>query len=203
MAGQFRIGIAATLLIAVLGLPIGLLWTAIAPRTEYVIISGKAFLANPEGQSLIAADGWFATVTAAAGLICGVGAYLLAGRLREFGLLSALAAGGTAAALLAWGLGHRIGMAAFQHQVRTGRDGTTARAALHLHAVGVVIVWPLIALLAYGVLEALDVAGRESRRRAAARDAGGRGAGQPDQVGGGEFDLQATPPGGDVDRGEG
>ena len=50
--------------------------------------------------------------------------------------------------------------------------------------------------------EALDVARRESRRRAAAGYAGGGGPGQPDQVGGGQFDLQAPPPGGDVDRRE-
>jgi hypothetical protein len=204
MAGQARIGVAATLLIAVLGLPVGSLWTAIAPRTTYVIAGGKAaFLGDPEAQTMIAADGWFAAVTAAAGLVCGVVAYVLAGRLREKGLLAGLAAGGTAAALLAWWLGHRIGLSAFHHQLRTGRDGTTARAALQLHAAGVVVAWPLIAVLVFGLLEALDVAGRESRGRAAARDSGGRGTGQPDQVGGSQFDLQATPPRGDIDRREG
>jgi hypothetical protein len=203
MAGQLRIGAVTTLLITILGLPAGLLWTVVAPRTTYVIAGGKAFLGDPESQTLIAADGWFAAVTAGAGLVCGVVAYLLAGRLREMGLLAGLAAGGTAAALLAWWLGHRIGLSTFQQQIRTGRDGATARAALQLHAAGVAVAWPLIAVLVYGLLEALDVAGRESRRRAPARDLGGRGAGQPDQVGGGQFDLQATPPRGDVDRREG
>jgi hypothetical protein len=202
MAGQLRIGVAATLVIAVLGVPAGLLWTTVAPRTTYVIAGGKAFLGDPESQTLIAADGWFAVLTALAGLLCGVVAYLLAGRLREIGLLAALAAGGTAAGLIAWWVGSLIGRSSFQHQVRTAHDGTTAKSALDLHAAGVVIAWPLVAIVVFGLLEALDVARRESRGRPAAGYAGGGGPGQPDQVGGGQFDLQAAPPRGDIDRRE-
>jgi hypothetical protein len=200
MAGQLRIGVAATLVIAVLGVPAGLLWTTVAPRTTYVIAGGKALLGDPESQTLIAADGWFAVLTAAAGVLCGIVAYVLAGRLREFGLLAALGVGGTAAGLLAWWVGRLVGLSSFQHQVRTAHDGTTAKGALGLHAVGVVIAWPLLALVVFGLLEALDVARRESRP--AARYAGGGGPGQPDQIGGGQFDLQAAPPRRDVDGGE-
>ncbi|MCW2860868.1 MAG: hypothetical protein JWP48_2576 [Actinoallomurus sp.] len=200
MAGQLRIGVAATLVIAVLGVPAGLLWTTVAPRTTYVIAGGKALLGDPESQTLIAADGWFAVLTAAAGVLCGIVAYVLAGRLREFGLLAALGVGGTAAGLLAWWVGRLIGLSSFQHQVRTAHDGTTAKGALGLHAGGVVIAWPLLALVVFGLLEALDVARRESR--SAAGYAGGGGPGQPDQVGGGQFDLQAAPPRRDVDGGE-
>ncbi|TQL91072.1 hypothetical protein FB559_8395 [Actinoallomurus bryophytorum] len=200
MAGQLRIGAAATLVIAVLGVPAGLLWTTVAPRTTYVIAGGTKLLGDPESQTLIAADGWFAVLTAAAGALCGIVAYVLAGRLRELGLLGALGVGGAAAGLIAWWVGSLVGRASFQHLVHTARDGTTARGALGLHATGVVIAWPLIAIVVFGLLEALDVARRESRP--VAGNAGGGGPGQPDQVGGGQFDLQAAPPRGDVDRGE-
>jgi hypothetical protein len=200
MAGQLRIGVAAALVIAVLGVPAGLLWTTVAPRTTYVIAGGKALLGDPESQTLIAADGWFALLTAAAGLLCGVVAYVIAGRLGELGLLGALGVGGTAAGLIAWWAGSLVGRSSFQHEVRTAHDGTAAKGALGLHAAGVVIAWPLIAIVVFGLLEALDVARRESR--AAAGDVRGGGLGQPDEVGGGEFDLQAPPPGGDVDRRE-
>lgn len=203
MAGQLRIGVAATLLIAVLGVPAGLLWTTVAPRTTYVIAGGKALLGDPESQTLIAADGWFAVLTAAGGLLCGVVAYVLAGRFRETGLLAALGAGGAAAGLIAWWVGSMIGRSAFHHELRTARDGTSAKGALDLHAMGVVIAWPLVAVVVFGLLEALDVARRESRGRPAAGDAGGEGPGQPDQVGGGQLDLEAAPPRGDVDRREG
>lgn len=200
MAGQLRIGAAATLVIAVLGVPVGLLWTTVAPRTTYVIAGGKALLGDPESQTLIAADGWFAVLTAAAGLLCGIVAYVLAGRLRELGLLGALGVGGVAAGLIAWWVGSMIGRSSFQHQLHTARDGTTARSALGLHAAGVVIAWPLIAVVVFGFLAALDVAHRDSR--AVAGDTGDGGPGQPDQVGGGQLNLQAAPPSGDVDRGE-
>ncbi len=202
MAGQLRIGAAATLIIAILGIPIGLLWAEVAPRTTYVIIGGKPYLGDPEAQTWIAADGWFAVLTAVMGLLCGLLAYFLAGRLREMGLLAALAVGGGAASVATWRLGHGIGLSTFRHVLHTGHDGATVKAALDLHASGVLITWPLIALVAFGLLEALDVAGRESRRRAAASDLGYGGAGEADQVAGGELDLQATPPGRDVDRGE-
>lgn len=202
MAGQLRIGTAATLIIGLLGIPIGLLWTVVAPRTAYVIVGGKPYLGDPEAQTWIAADGWFAVLTGVAGLLCGLLAYVLAGRFREMGLLVALAVGGAGASVAAWRLGHGVGLSAFRHVLHAGHDGATAKAALDLHASGVVIMWPLLALVAFGLLEALDVAGRESRRRAAASDLGGGGAAEADQVGGSEFDLQATPPGRDVDRGE-
>jgi hypothetical protein len=201
MAGQVRIGVVTTLVIAVLGLPAGLLWTVVAPRTTYVIAAGQAVVGDPETQTLIAADGWFAVLTAAAGLLCGVVAYVLAGRLRELGLLAALGIGGTAASLLAWWVGTLVGRSAFQHEVRTARAGTAAKGTLDLHATGVIIAWPLLALVVFGLLEALDVARRE-RRLPAPRYAGGGGPGEPDQVGGGQFDLQAAPPRRDIDRGE-
>ena len=200
MAGQLRIGVAATLVIAVLGVPAGLLWTTVAPRTTYVIAGGKALLGDPESQTLIAADGWFAVLTAVAGLLCAVIAYTLAGRYREIGLISALGVGGTAAGLIAWWVGSLIGRSAFQHQLHTARDGTTVKNALDLHAAGVVIAWPLVAIVVFGLLEALDLARRDSRSDA--RDGRGAGPRQPYQVIGGQLDLQASPPSGDIDRGE-
>jgi hypothetical protein len=202
VASRISAGVLTALAIAVLGVPIGLLWVALAPRTAYQVSGGKALLADPEAQTMIAADGWFAVVTAAAGLLCGVAAYLLAGRLGKFGMLVGTAVGAVAAALVAWRLGHLFGLSAYHHALRTGGDGTLVRAPLALHALGVVLAWPLTAAVVFGLLEALDVAGRESRRRLAAGDPGRGGVGQPDQVGGGQFDLEATPTGRDVDRRE-
>ncbi|MCO6005879.1 hypothetical protein NE236_12880 [Actinoallomurus purpureus] len=202
MASRIRMGVLAALAITVLGVPIGLLWVAIAPRTAYQVSGGKGLLADPETQTLIAADGWFAALTAAAGLLCGVAAYVLAGRVGELGPLAGIAAGGVAGAVVAWRLGHLIGLGAYHHALRTGGDGALVRAPLALHALGVVLAWPLVAVVAFGLLEALDVAGRESRGRLSAGDPGGGGPGQPDQVGGGQLDLEAAPTGRDVDRRE-
>jgi hypothetical protein len=165
VAGQIRIGALATLAVTLLGVPVGLLWAALAPRTTYLVAAGKAFLGDPEGQTLIAADGWFAVLAAAAGVCCAIAAYVLAGRLGEMGLLAAAAAGGIAASVVAWRIGHLIGLSTYQHLVRTGRDGVAVRAPLELHAVGVILIWPLAAVVAFGLLEALDVAGRDRTTR--------------------------------------
>jgi hypothetical protein len=199
VASRIRIGLLAALAITVLGVPIGLLWVAIAPRTAYQVSGGKGLLADPETQTLIAADGWFAVLTVAAGLLCGLAAYVLAGRLGELGLLPGIAVGGGAAAVVAWRLGHLIGQGAYDHALRTAHDGTLVHAPLGLQALGVVLAWPLTAVVVFALLEALDVANREARGRLAAGDSGGRGPGQPDQVGGSQLDLEAAPTGRDVD----
>lgn len=200
MAGQIRVGVLTALVITGLGVPVGLLWAAIAPRTAYVIMDGKAYLADPETQTLIAADGWFAVLTAAAGVLCGLAGYLLAGRLGELGLLGGVTAGAGAAALVAWQVGQALARTDGRHPAGTGSGGATA--TLDLRAMGVIVAWPLVAAAAFALLEALDPLRRESAGRQPAGDGGGARAGQPDQVDRGELDLQAAPTGRDVDRRE-
>lgn len=198
MIRHIRVGALATVVVVLLGLPAGLLWAWLAPHTGYVVIGHQGLVADPETQNLIGADGRFAVITASAGLICAIAAYLLAGRLGEIALLVALAAGGVLAAFVAWRIGHLFGLSHYQHVVKTGADGTRAQGPLGLRAAGLVIIWPLVAVVGFGLMEALDVA----KRNLAPGDGGGTGAGQPYQVGGGQFDLEATPTGRDVDRRE-
>ncbi|SEF52400.1 hypothetical protein SAMN04489712_101304 [Thermomonospora echinospora] len=187
-----RIWAVTTVLLAVLGPPAGLLWAAIAPPVRYLMLDGHLVLADPETQALIAGDGRYALVTGAAGVLCGVLAYLAGGRDNDVPLLLGLGTGGTAAALLAWWTGHRVGQGGFEEAVRAAA-GRAVESPADLHAVGVVVSWPLLAVAVYGVLEAVLA-------RLAPRDRGQDGAGEPDEVGGGQLDLQAAPPRGDQDR---
>lgn len=203
MIRQFRIGAIAAVVIALIGVPVGLLWAVVAPHGKDVVIGGQAFLANPESEAWIAGDGYFALITAIVGVICAVVAYLYAGRLGEIALLAALAVGGILAALLAAKIGHQIGLSSFQHKVRTSPDNTLVNGVPEVRATGVLVAWPLLSVIAYGLLEAFDVANREPGRRAlTAGDVGHPGPGESYQVGGGKFDLEATPTTRDVDGGE-
>ncbi|HEU5159701.1 MAG TPA: hypothetical protein VFU43_22090 [Streptosporangiaceae bacterium] len=200
MRRQLLTATVTTLVIAALGGVVGFVWQAISPSARYVVIEGKPVLADPETQALISIDGRYASLTALAGLICGVAVYLAAGRGTDAAMAAGLALGGIGAALLAWRLGHQVGLPAFEHAVRGAKDGTFVTGVADLRARGVLVFWPMTALGTFGLLEILDPAGRH---RAVSDDDDGlflgdgrqvRG-GEPGQIGGGEFDLQAAPTG--------
>jgi hypothetical protein len=199
-ARSLRTWATAVVVLALLGPPIGLLWAEISPRVPYVVVSGHAVLADPENQAMIALDGRFAAISALAGVLCGIAAYAAGGRGRDLPLVLGLAAGCTAAAVLAWRAGHHVGLDAFERLTRRAPDGKAVMGVADLHAVGVVVFWPLLAVVAFGLLEAGDVARRV--QRLAPGDGRDATAGQPQEVAGGQLDLQAAPSRRDVDGGK-
>ena len=205
MRRQLLTATVTTLGIALPGALVGLVWQAISPSVRYVVIDGKPVLADPETQALISTDGRYAILTALAGVVCGAVGYLAAGRGADLAIAAGLAAGGIGAALLAWWLGHQIGLADFEHAVRAAKDGAFVTGPASLHATGALVFWPILALGVFAVCDAMDLAGRH---RVAVVDelflgyGGQPGGGQANQVGGGKFDLQATPTGGNEDGGQ-
>jgi hypothetical protein len=194
-----------TLVIALPGALMGLLWQAISPSVRYVVLDGKPVLADPETQALISTDGRYAILTAVAGLVGGAIGYLAAGRGTDIAVAAGLALGGTAAALLAWRVGHQIGLTAFQHAVGAAKDGGSVTGVAELRATGALVFWPMLAVGVFALCEAMDVAGRHRTvddEGLAPGDGGQPGGGQPHQVGGDQFDLQAAPTGGNEDRRE-
>lgn len=63
------------------------------PEVSYVVVQGEALLAEPESQGPIGIDARFALIALAAGVLCGVVAYLAGGRGNDVALLLGLAAG--------------------------------------------------------------------------------------------------------------
>jgi hypothetical protein len=159
-----RTGLATAVFLTLLGIPVGLIWEAVAPRPKFVIAAGTTVIADPESQAFIAADGWYSVLTGTVGLAGGLAGYLLVvkfkDRLGELALVLGLAAGGLAGALVAWWMGHSVGLDTFEQLVRTGQDGTPVTGALDLRSSAAVLVWPLLAVMVFGLLEALDVAQR-------------------------------------------
>ena len=195
-----------TLVTALPGALVGFVWQAISPSVRYVIFDGKPVLADPETQALISSDGRYVVLTALAGVVCGAAVYLAAGRGTDMAMAAGLALGGIGAALLAWRVGHQIGLPAFQHAVRGAKDGAFVTEPANLHATGALVFWPIVALGFFGLCEVMDLARRHRGHGDRPDDEelfvgyGGRpGGGKPDQVGGGKFDLQAAPTGGNED----
>jgi hypothetical protein len=109
------VALATTVVVAVLGAPLGWLWTVVAPRVGYIKVDGGFVYADPEPEQAIAGDGWFLIIGVGAGLILAVLAWLLLRRYRGVAILFALTIGSLACAWLAWWLGHKIGLDQFHH----------------------------------------------------------------------------------------
>ncbi|MGE5287862.1 MAG: hypothetical protein ACM3ML_11785 [Micromonosporaceae bacterium] len=147
---------AVTAAVALLGVPAGLVWTAVAPRVTVVVTGhGAAQVVNPETKAFIAGDGWFCVIGLVGGLVVGLAGYLLAVRRRGAPAMAGLILGGLAASLIAWWIGRNDGLAAFHRALLTSRTGAVLHAPLMLRAHGAVVVWPLATALAGGLAELL------------------------------------------------
>ena len=117
--GSFAFTAAVTVL---LGAPVGLLWSAVAPHAHVAVEAGGAFISDVQTGVFIAGDGWFIGITLLAGVVTGVLAWLVARGSGPF-VVVALALGGLVAAYVASRVGVRIGQDALRRSVRAGRLG--------------------------------------------------------------------------------
>ncbi len=159
----------------VVGVAGGLAWSALAPQAVYAVSSpGVAFVVNPETTAFIAADAWFAIVAVAGGLLIGLAAWLLGVRRHGPLPVAGALAGATLAAFAANWAGSRDGLAAFRHELSTGRAGQLIRQPPDLGARGALAFWPLAAGLTIGAIELILVLrDRQARPEAAPQPAAG------------------------------
>lgn len=154
---------------AVLGLAVGLIWSAAAPRAVLVVQSrGVAYVANDETSAFIAADAWFCLLTAIGGLVCGVAGYFAAVRRYGAVAVAGLVLGGLAASVLARWAGQQQGAARFQSLLGSSPAGTQLHQPLALGGQGTLAFWPLLAALAVGTIELFSQSQERKRAEAAA-----------------------------------
>jgi hypothetical protein len=139
---------------AVLGLCIGLIWSAVAPRALLVVQSrGVAYVVNDETSAFIVADAWFCLLTAIGGLVCGIAGYFAAVRRYGAVAVTGLVLGGLAASVLARWAGQQQGQGHFQSLLAASRAGVQLHQPLLLGGQGALAFWPLLAALAVGTIE--------------------------------------------------
>lgn len=183
--------------IAALGVPVGVLWWLVAPQAEVTVVEGGIRLTETAAQVFFAADGWFAIFTLVAGVGCG---WVTVRRDRPAGHAAAVALviGSVLAALVAWQVGEFLGSEPDPlDEVASAPVGATLPVGLGLRATGVLLLWAIGAL---GTFLAATLAAREPDEIEASAWAAyhrHRGAREPDEVGRRELDLEAAPPGGD------
>ncbi|GLF94213.1 DUF2567 domain-containing protein [Streptomyces yaizuensis] len=154
-ATELREGLLTLAVVTAAGVAMGLLWLWLAPRVP-LISDGKAvFLENSEGEGAVGADGVFALLGLGFGLVSAAGVFLWRRR-GGIGLVVGLALGGLLGSLLAWRLGVWLGPTSdvAAHARSVGR-GVTFDAPLELTAKGMVLAWPIAAMLTHLGLTAL------------------------------------------------
>ncbi len=130
---------------AIIGLLGGLTWSAVAPRAAYVVVSrGSADVVNPETTAFITGDAWYCLIGVVGGLIIGIVSYRLA--VRRYGPvpMAAVLAGSVVAGLVARWLGQDLGLAKFNMQLLTSRQGTILHAPPVLGVNSSTILWPAV-----------------------------------------------------------
>lgn len=120
---QGSTALAVAAVIAVLGLPLGWIWSSFAPWLPGVIQSDGLFLQQPYGEQRAGQETWFILLSIGAGVLCAIIAWVALRRFRGPLMVVGLAVGGIAAGWIAWRFGHNIGRGHALAEARHGKIG--------------------------------------------------------------------------------
>jgi hypothetical protein len=115
--------LAVAIVVAVLGIPLGWIWSAFAPWLPGVIESDGLFLQQPYGEQRAGQETWFILLSIGAGILFAIIAWVALRRFRGPLMVVALAVGGIAAGWIAWRFGHNIGRGHALAEARHGKIG--------------------------------------------------------------------------------
>ncbi|MEH0972926.1 DUF2567 domain-containing protein [Micromonospora sp. CPCC 205546] len=135
-----RLVLLTVLAVTVLGVPLGLLWAALAPDTPVVKVADGAIYAEPQPEQPIAADGWFSLLGLGFGVLVALALWLLLRRVRGPVGLFAAAFGAFGAALVAWQVGRRSGLAGYERLLEGAPVGRAFEKPADLRAGGIDLV---------------------------------------------------------------
>ncbi|GGT13116.1 hypothetical protein GCM10010254_37340 [Streptomyces chromofuscus] len=148
-----------TVVLALCGVLLGLLWNWLAPRVPLVgdVANGVwvVYLGDTEGEQSVGVDGTFTLLALAFGVVSAVLVFLIRRR-GSVPHVVALGVGGLLGSLLAWRVGVWLGPAqdVLAHAKAVGK-GVTFSAPLKLAAKGALLAWPFAGLLMHLGLMAL------------------------------------------------
>ncbi|MCX4471026.1 DUF2567 domain-containing protein [Micromonospora sp. NBC_01655] len=134
---SLAVALGAAAALAALGVPLGLLWAAVAPDTPVVKTAEGAVYAQPQPEQPIAADGWFSMLGLGFGVLAALALWMLLRRHRGPAGLLAGVLGGLAAAPVAWQVGRRIGLSTYDRLLADAPPGQAFTKPADLRAGGV------------------------------------------------------------------
>lgn len=146
-----ELGVAAIIVaaLAILGVGVGLLWTAISPHVAVVITAdGPSWQANG-GDEFFAGEGAFALLSIVLGLHSGIAVWFAARRWRGPILLIALVIGSLTGALIAWQVGKHVGLDAYRELLRNTDVGREFERPVEVRSKGMLLLQALSATATY------------------------------------------------------
>lgn len=108
--GEIAAALSVAAVVALLGAPLALLWSAVAPHVTFVMTQYGPSTTDPEPEQFFADDGWYVLLGIGYGLLVGVLVWALLRRYRGPLMLAGLTVGAVVAGVLTAWLGHRIGL---------------------------------------------------------------------------------------------
>ncbi|MFF8968036.1 AAA family ATPase [Streptomyces sp. NPDC014995] len=159
MKTELREAAVVTVLVALAGVLLGLLWVWLAPRVPLVgdVVDGEwvVYFKDTEGEQAVGVDGMFTLLAMAFGAVSALAAFAWRRR-GSVPLVVALAVGGLLGSLVAWRLGVWLGSVGdVLAQAKAAGRGVTFSAPLKLGAKGALLAWSVAALVVHLGLTAL------------------------------------------------
>lgn len=135
--------------LAVVGVPVGVVWWLVAPVAQLRIQKDGGFFVDPQPQQFVAADAWFILLTGVVGLVAGLLTWWIA-KDGGYAAVVGLALGATAGAAVAWGVGVWLGRVDLAAAAKLP-VGSLVDVPLRLGMHGALAIEPLAALVAWVV----------------------------------------------------
>ncbi len=146
---EVGVAVAAVGALALLGVAVGALWTAVSPHVGVVITSGGPSFQPNGGDEFYAAEGVFGLISVVMGVLSAVATWYGLRQWRGPMQLLALVLGGLAGAVVAWQLGRSLGLSQFQELLRSTDVGREFNRPVDVRAKGFLLVQPLVAAMVY------------------------------------------------------
>jgi hypothetical protein len=127
LRAELLLTVGVAVVVAALGLPLGLLWRAVAPQVEFAVIDGGPVPVQQEPEGFVADDGTYILLTVGMGILVAIVVWLLLRRRRGPVLLVGLILGSIAGGVLTLWLGRHIGYAHYRDLVAHAPVGTHFR----------------------------------------------------------------------------
>jgi hypothetical protein len=121
---EILLAVGVAMVIALIGFPLGWLWSVAAPWTPVQITTDGAVLSQPEQEQMIADEGWYLALTVLAGILVAALVWAFLRRYRGVPMAIGLALGSVGAGVITWRFGRNIGYGHFKDLVLHAPVGT-------------------------------------------------------------------------------